>query len=254
MSVVKHFINESKKKLVIDEFLSRELERAGYGGVEISKTPLGTRVTIYSMKPGLVIGRRGQNIKDLTQLFEDRFKLPNPQIAVAEVEVPELNPNIMASRIAAALQKGIHFRRVGFWVLNRIMEANPLGAEIVLRGKLRSERAKYEKFRAGYIPKCGDFAQRNMRTAVVHIKLKPGTLGIKVNIMPRITSVPGRVEPRSAEGPAPTPVPTPAAVPAPAQVVPASSPTPIVAVEEESVESVPKKEIELKEDDKPANP
>ena len=73
MSVIRHFINESKKKLVIDEFLTKELERTGYGGVDISKTPLGTRVTIYSMKPGLVIGRRGQNIKELTQLFEERF-------------------------------------------------------------------------------------------------------------------------------------------------------------------------------------
>ena len=203
MSVVKHFINESKKKLVIDEFLNKELERAGYGGVDISKTPLGTRVTIYSMKPGLVIGRRGQNIKDLTQLFEERFKLPNPQIAVAEVDVPQLNPHIMAARIAAALQKGIHFRRVGFWVLNRIMEANPLGAEIIIRGKLRSERARYEKFRAGYIPKCGDFAIKNMRSAVVHIKLKPGTIGIKVNIMPRLESFPGRIERKVIESQSP---------------------------------------------------
>jgi small subunit ribosomal protein S3 len=221
MSVVRHFVNESKKKLVIDEFLTRELERTGYGGVDISKTPLGTRVTIYSMKPGLVIGRRGQNIKELTQLFEERFKLSNPQIAVAEVDVPELNPNIMASRVAAALQKGIHFRRVGFWVLNRIMEAKPLGAEIIIRGKLRSERARYEKFRAGYIPKTGDFAQRNMRTAVVHIRLKPGTLGIKVNIMPR-TEVPSQtVEVKPVEvKPEETQPPPPPTIAPPTEVAP----------------------------------
>jgi len=250
MSVVKHFINESKKKLVLDEFLNRELERAGYGGVEISKTPLGTRVTIYCMKPGIVIGRRGQNIKDLTQLLEDRFKLPNPQIAVAEVEVPELNPNIMASRVAAALEKGIHFRRVGFWVLNRIMDAHPSGAEIIIRGKLRSERAKFEKFRGGYIPKCGDFAQRNMRTAVVHVKMKSGTLGIKVNIMPGVASVPGRTEPKAVEEPSPavpSPTPTPIAVSIPVSPI-------AILPEEKPVELIPGIEDKSKEEEEPANP
>ncbi|HJX23906.1 MAG TPA: 30S ribosomal protein S3 [Candidatus Bathyarchaeia archaeon] len=228
MSVIRHFINESKKKLVIDEFLTKELERTGYCGVDISKTPLGTRVTIYSMKPGLVIGRRGQNIKELTQLFEERFKLSNPQIAVAEVEVPELNPNIMASRVAAALQKGIHFRRVGFWVLNRIMEAKPLGAEIIIRGKLRSERARYEKFRAGYIPKTGDFAQRNMRTAVVHVRLKPGTLGIKVNIMPRTEVASQTVEVKPEEiQPSPS-----STIASPQEVVPEGAPQEVVTPQE----------------------
>jgi small subunit ribosomal protein S3 len=231
MSAVRHFINESKKKLVIDEFLTNELERTGYGGVDISKTPLGTRVTIYSMKPGLVIGRRGQNIKELTQLFEEKFKLSNPQIAVAEVDVPELNPNIMASRVAAALQKGIHFRRVGFWVLNRIMESKPLGAEIIVRGKLRSERARYEKFRAGYIPKTGDFAQRNMRTAVVHIKLKQGTLGIKVNIMPRMEVAPQTAEIKPAETQTP-PSPT---ISTPAEMVPESVSEEVAEPKEENL-------------------
>ncbi|MEM2093325.1 MAG: 30S ribosomal protein S3, partial [Candidatus Bathyarchaeia archaeon] len=139
MSVVKHFISEAKKKTEIDEFLHKKLEKAGYGGVDISKTPLGTHVVIYAMRPGLVIGRSGETIRELAKILEEQFKLSNPQISVSEIEVPELNPYIVASRIAAALQRGVHFRRAGFWALNQVMEAGALGVEIIISGKLRTE-------------------------------------------------------------------------------------------------------------------
>lgn len=193
MSAIKHFITESIKKTELDEFLAKELDRAGYGGVEVTKTPLGTRVTIYAMKPGLIIGRRGQSIRDLSKTLEENFGIANPQIAVAEIEVPELNANIMASRVVSALQRGVHFRRAGFWALNQIMEAGALGVEIVIRGKLTSQRARYEKFRAGYLPKCGDPALKNLRAAVAHVKLKPGLEGIQVRIMPSDVKFPDKV-------------------------------------------------------------
>ena len=184
MSTVKHFIKEALKRTDIDEFFMRKLENAGYGGATITKTPLGTHIVIYATRPGLVIGRGGRIIKELVKELEERFGISNPQIAVAEVEVPELNPYIMASRIASALRRGIHYRRAGFWALNRIMEAGALGAEIVISGKLRSQRAKYEKFKAGYIPKCGEPAVKYLRKAVIHVQLKPGVYGVKVLIMP----------------------------------------------------------------------
>ncbi|MFH0897838.1 MAG: 30S ribosomal protein S3 [Candidatus Bathyarchaeota archaeon] len=193
MSAIKHFIEESIRSEEIDEFLSKELERAGYARAEIAKTPLGTRIIIYAMKPGLVIGRRGENIRELTRIIEEKFKLSNPQIAVSEIEVPELDARIMASRIADALQKGTHFRRTGFWVLNQIMKAGALGTEIIIRGKLTSQRHRYEKYRAGYIPRSGEPAIRNTRVAVVHIKLKQGLLGINVKIIPPDAVFPDRI-------------------------------------------------------------
>lgn len=194
MSVVKHFISEAKKKTEIDEFLCKKLEKAGYGGVDISKTPLGTHVVIYAMRPGLVIGRSGETIRELAKILEEQFKLSNPQISVSEIEVPELNPYIVASRIAAALQRGVHFRRVGFWALNQVMEAGALGVEIIISGKLRTERARYEKFRAGYLPKCGDPAIKYMRKAVFHVQLKPGIFGIRVKIMPPDAKFPDKFQ------------------------------------------------------------
>ncbi|MFQ5758491.1 MAG: 30S ribosomal protein S3 [Candidatus Bathyarchaeia archaeon] len=194
MSVVKHFIEESVKKAEIDEFLRNEFENAGYGGVEITKTPLGTHMVIYTMRPGLVIGRGGETIRELAITLEEKFGFPNPQISVAEIEIPELNPHVMASRIAAGLKRGVHYRRSGFWALNRIMEAGALGAEIVISGMLRSRRARCEKFRAGYLPKSGDPATKHMRKAVSHVQLKPGMLGVKVWIMPPEAEFPDQVQ------------------------------------------------------------
>jgi len=194
MAIVKHFISESKKKTKIDEFLRRKLERAGYGGVTISNTPLGTHIVIYAMRPGLVIGRGGETIRELAKTLEEKFEVANPQISVSEMEIPELNPYVVASRIAAALQRGVHFRRAGFWALNRVMEAGALGVEIIISGKLRTERARYEKFRAGYLLKCGDPALKYMRKAEVHVQLKPGTFGVKVRIMPPDAKFPDEIQ------------------------------------------------------------
>jgi len=194
MSIVKRFITESIKKTEIDEFLQKKLERAGYGGVDLSKTPLGTHVVIYAMRPGIVIGRGGETIKDLAITLEENFNLANPQISVSEIEVPEFNAFVIASRVASALQRGVHFRRAGFWALNQVMEAGALGAEIVISGKLRTERARFEKFRAGYFPRCGDPALTYMKKAEAHVQLKPGIIGVRVKIMPPDAKFPDKIQ------------------------------------------------------------
>jgi small subunit ribosomal protein S3 len=194
MSIVKRFITESIKKTEIDEFLQKKLERAGYGGVDISKTPLGTHVVIYAMRPGIVIGRGGETIKDLATTLEENFNISNPQISVSEIEVPEFNAFVVASRIASALQRGVHFRRAGFWALNQVMDAGALGAEIVISGKLRTERARFEKFRAGYFPRCGDAALKYMKKAEAHVQLKPGIIGVRVKIMPPDAQFPDKIQ------------------------------------------------------------
>lgn len=194
MSAVKHFIEESVKKTEIDEFLRNTLEKAGYGGVSITKTPLGTHIVVYTMRPGLVIGRGGETIRELARVLEENFQLPNPQISVAEIEIPELNAYIVASRIASALKRGVHYRRAGYWALNQVMEAGALGAEIIISGKLRTDRARYEKFRKGYMPKSGDPARKYLRKAEVSVQLKPGILGVKVLLMPPEAKFPDQVQ------------------------------------------------------------
>jgi len=199
MSVVKHFIDEAIKKTQINEFLRKELERAGYGGVDITKTPLGTHIAVHAMRPGVVIGRGGENIRDLAKTLEEQFELPNPQISVAEIEIPELNAYVVASRVASALRRGIHYRRAGYWALNNSRDAGALGVEIVISGKLRGRRAKYEKFCAGYLPKSGEPPLRYVRKAEVHVQLKSGILGVRIQIMPPDAVFPDRITLVAAE-------------------------------------------------------
>jgi len=187
-------VKENARKAEIDEFLSQDLKRAGYSKVEMTKTPLGTRVVVYAAKPGLVIGRRGQSIRDLTQVLEQRFGVENPQISVATLEAPELDPKVVASQIAMALQRGIHFRRAAYWALQRTIEAGALGVEITIRGKLTTDRARYEKYKAGYLPSVGEAISKIVRFAVVDTQLKQGLFGIRVRLIPPNVSLPDKPE------------------------------------------------------------
>ena len=258
MSVVKRFISESIKRTEIDEFLQKKLERAGYGGANLSKTPLGTHVVIYAMRPGIVIGRGGETIKELAASLERNFKVANPQISVSEIEVPEFNAHVVANRVTSALERGVHFRRAGFWALNQVMEAGALGAEIVISGKLTTERARFEKFRAGDFPRCGEPALRAMKTAVAHVQLKPGMIGVRVKIMPPDAYFPDKVQIMKPEPPeeieveaTPIPVTAQAPVPTTTEAQP-ETPEPELAVKAEDVTEEPKSEEAPKTEEKPA--
>jgi len=186
MSIKKYFVHEGYKEMQIDEYLMKEFERAGYAGMEMYKTPLGTRITIYAERPGIIIGRGGITIKKLAEILEKRFGVERPQIAIAQVQNPELNAKVMALRIARAMEKGINFRRAAFVALRQIMDAGARGAEIIISGKLRSERANYEKVKAGELLKAGEKKEILVDEAKAEVLLKPGKYGIKVKIMPPV--------------------------------------------------------------------
>src|SRR5947209_10452262 len=184
LSVTKYFVKDVSRRLEIDEHLALELKRAGYSHVELTKSPVGTRVVIYAAKPGMVIGRRGQSIRDLTKVLEDKFHIENPQLSVANIEVPEQDPKVVASQVASALQRGVHFRRAAYWAIRRVMESQALGVEITIRGKLTTERSRFEKFKAGYLPRVGDPVLKSVKRAITDVQLKQGLFGIKVRILP----------------------------------------------------------------------
>jgi small subunit ribosomal protein S3 len=181
-SSVRSILNGSRTYAELDEFFEKQLRDAGYGGLEIQKSPVGTTLKVYVARPGLAIGRRGTGIKDLTDKVAAQFSFPNPQIAVSEVENPALNARIMASRVAQIVSRGTAFRRAANWTLNNIMAAGAAGCEISVAGKLRSDRSRGEKYRAGIVPKSGDTADRTVMEATTDVLLKLGLYGIKVKI------------------------------------------------------------------------
>jgi len=181
-TTVKSILITSRSYSDLDEFFQKELRDAGYGGLEVQKSPVGTTLKVYVARPGLAIGRRGTGIKDLTDKVAAKFGFPNPQIAVTEVENPELNSRIMASRIAQIVSRGTAFRRAAQWSVNNIINAGAAGVEISIAGKLRSDRSHGEKYRAGVVPKSGDTAARSVSEATTDVLLKLGLYGIKVKI------------------------------------------------------------------------
>ena len=192
--IEKDFVTEGLKRTRIDEYLESELERAGYGGMEIQVTPLGTMVVVYAERPGMVIGRGGKTVRSITQNLKTGYGLENPQVEVKEVEIPELNPKIMAHKIAAMLQRGMHFRRVAYTALRRIMGAGAQGVEVTISGKIRGSRSACAKFSDGYIKKCGEPSIRFVRQGFATVQLKPGVLGINVRIMPPDVVLPDKVD------------------------------------------------------------
>ncbi|MEL9940068.1 MAG: 30S ribosomal protein S3 [Ignisphaera sp.] len=189
VNIKRYFIEQGIKKVAVDEYLASKFWRAGYAGVDIIRTPLGTRVIIYALRPGLIIGRKGQTLKTIQTVLEKLFGIENPQITVVEVENPDLNARVVAFNIALALERGVHFRRAGFIALRRVMAAGALGCEIVISGKLVAERARYEKLKAGKVYKSGEQSLKLVDRAVAHVLLKPGMYGVEVIISkPGITS------------------------------------------------------------------
>jgi small subunit ribosomal protein S3 len=182
LNAIKNVLKNNYRNTELDEFLKEELKDAGFGGADIQKSPLGTRLTLYVTRPGLVIGRKGSGIRDLTSKLEVRFGLTNPQISVVEVEVPELNPKIMCNRLAQLIERGTAFRRAALWTVKTIEGAGALGVEVTISGKLRSERAHFEKHSSGIIPKSGNMADKVVREGITHVLTKMGIMGIRLKI------------------------------------------------------------------------
>jgi len=184
MADEQQFIENGLQRTQIDEFFAEELGRAGYGGMEVAKTPMGTQIVLKAEKPGMVIGKGGKNIRKITGELETRFELDDPQVDVQEVDEPDLNARIVADRLANALERGWYFRKAGHTTIDRIMEAGALGAEIVLSGKVTGARSRVEKFNRGYIKHNGEPADEIVDHGQGTAVMKLGTIGVDVKIIP----------------------------------------------------------------------
>jgi small subunit ribosomal protein S3 len=194
MADEQQFIDNGLQRTQIDEFFQDELGRAGYGGMEIAKTPMGTQIVLKAEKPGMVIGKGGKNIRKITSTLESEFGLDDPQVDVQEVDEPDLNARIVADRLANALERGWYFRKAGHTTIDRIMESGALGAEIVLSGKVTGARSRVEKFNRGYIKHNGEPAEEIVDHGVGTAVVQLGTIGVQVKIIPPGAELPDDFE------------------------------------------------------------
>lgn len=199
MPMERRFIEDGLKKAEMNEFLRNELEREGYGGIEVNRTPTGTQIILFAEKPGMIIGKGGSRIRELTEKFKNRFDLEDPSIEVKEVDHPDLNAQVVAQRLANALERGWYFRKAGYSTLRDIMDSGAMGAQIILSGKLTGSRSRVEKFTEGYIKHCGQPAKEIVDEGKAVAKKQLGTIGVSVRIIPEDAQLPDQVNIKEPE-------------------------------------------------------
>ena len=194
--IERKFVAQRMKEFQIEEYITQSLENVGHSHTKMVKTPLGEKIIIFTSRPGLIVGRKGQNIKLLTKTLKKRFELENPQIEISEVENPSLDAQIVAEKIVDAMEKfgSEKFKAIGHKIMTEVMRAGALGIEIVISGKVPSARAKSWRFYSGYLKKCGDVAIMGVRKADAQAQLKTGIVGVKVKIMPPDIKLPDDIE------------------------------------------------------------
>jgi len=183
--IERQFVSQKIKEFQIQEYMAQNLSKAGYSHTEIQRTPLGEKVIIYTTRPGLVVGKKGDNIKRLTTILKTKYKMENPQIEIGEVKSPLLDVQYVADRIVFSLERfgQKRFKSIGYRLLQDMMDAGAIGAEIVISGKIPGARARSWRFSAGYLKKSGDIAENKIHKYTAKANLKAGTIGIKVSIM-----------------------------------------------------------------------
>ena len=193
--IERKFVAQKMKEFQIEEYLTQNLENVGHSHTKMVKTPLGEKIIIYASRPGLIVGRKGHNIKQLTRTLKKKFELDNPQIEISEVENPSLDAHIISEKIVDALEKfgSEKFKAIGHKIMADVMHAGALGIEVVVSGKVPSARAKSWRFYSGYLKKCGDVAN-GVRKADAQAQLKTGVIGVKVSIMPPDIILPDNIE------------------------------------------------------------
>ncbi|MFH1409835.1 MAG: 30S ribosomal protein S3 [Nanoarchaeota archaeon] len=194
--IERKFVQQRKKEFMIQEYIRENLKRVGHSHTRVMRTPLGEKIIIHTSRPGLVVGRKGQNIQKLTVDIKRDFDLENPQIEISEVENIYMDPQIVAERIADNLERfgSKRFKGIGHKSMEEVMKAGALGVEILISGKLPSSRAKRWRFYQGYLKKCGDLALFTVKKAYTAAQLKTGTIGVQVRIMPGDIILPDHIE------------------------------------------------------------
>lgn len=183
MAIESFFIQEGIKETEIEDFLKKKFDKADYSHIEIQRTPLGTRIIVYASKPGLVIGKSGTMIKEITDYIREKFGLDNPMLDVKEVENPFLDAQVVANKIAKSIEKGSFYKKIINFYLDEIMKNGAIGVQIKIAGKLGGERGRFQKFKAGYIKHAGYYADNIVDKGFATAIVKLGMIGVSVKIM-----------------------------------------------------------------------
>lgn len=167
------------------EFFKRELGEDGYSGVEVRVTPQRTEIIIRATKPLSILGDKGRRIRELTSVIQKRFNLTEGAVELFAEKVANrgLSAIAQAESLKFRLLAGLAVRKACYAVLRFVMDSGARGCEVTVSGKLRAQRAKGMKFKDGYMIRVGNPVRDYIDTAIRHVYMKQGVLGVKVEIM-----------------------------------------------------------------------
>ena len=157
----------------------------GYSGVEVRMSPTRTEIIILATRTQSVLGEKGRRIRELTSVVQKRFNFQDGSVEMYAEKVSDRGLCAIAQceSLRYKLIGGLAVRRACYGVLRFIMESGAKGCEVVVSGKLRGQRAKSMKFVDGWMIHSGEPSNDYVDTAVRHVLLRQGVLGIKVKIM-----------------------------------------------------------------------
>jgi len=169
----------------LNELLKRELGEAGYSGVEVRVTPLRTEIIIRAHKTMVVLGEKGQRIRELTAVVQKRFNFSDGSVELYAEKIMNraLCAQTQAESLKFKLLDGLAVRRACYAIMHYVMDNGAKGCEVIVSGKLRAQRAKSMKFSDGYMIKSGQPTRDFVEKGVRHVLMRQGVLGVKVKIM-----------------------------------------------------------------------
>jgi small subunit ribosomal protein S3 len=164
--------------LAVREYLQKRLQQAAVSRIQIERPAKTARITIHTARPGIVIGKKGEDIESLRRDVTARMGVPT-HISVAEIRKPELDAQLVAEGIAQQLERRIMFRRAMKRAVGNSMRLGALGIKVKLSGRLNgADIARSEWYREGQVPL--HTLRADVDYGVVEAATTYGILGVKV--------------------------------------------------------------------------
>jgi len=172
------FADQLIKDIKVREFLQKELKNASVSKIEIERPAKNARITIHTARPGIVIGKKGEDIEKLKNKVSKIMGMPT-HVNVSEIRKPELDANLVAQGIASQLERRIMFRRAMKRAVGSAMRLGALGIRVAVAGRLNgAEIARTEWYREGRVPL--HTLRADVDYAIAKAYTTYGVIGIKV--------------------------------------------------------------------------